>query len=380
MPKNDRISVSVIKRLPRYYRFLGELSQQGIERISSRELSDRMKLTASQIRQDLNCFGGFGQQGYGYNVAELRGEIGRILGVDRQFGTIIIGAGNLGRAIAMHINFDTRGCRLTGVFDIDPALEGRKVGELTVLPMTALEEFCRRECPLAAVLCIPKSETQQVADQLTRLGIKAIWNFSHYDLSGYEGMIVENVHLGDSLLTLTYGLNSLIPRSEPHEIERKYLIFRPTEDELAAIEGIKRTDIVQTYLSAPENGPMRRVRKRGTEADGWTYTYTEKTHVSFGDRIEIEREIDVDEYDRLIKESLPDRPPIIKSRYVFTYKDQVFELDIYDFSDEYATLEIELESIDDEVFLPPYIKLIRDVTGDRLYSNSELARTRLLIP
>lgn len=246
--------------------------------------------------------------------------------------------------------------------------------------MTELEDFCREECPLAAVLCIPKSETQQVADQLTRLGIRAIWNFSHYDLSGYEGMIVENVHLGDSLLTLTYGLNSLIPRSEHHEIERKYLIRRPTDDELSAVNGIKRTDIVQTYLSVPENGARRRVRKRGTDSAGWTYTYTEKTDVSFGDRIENEREISRSEYESLIKESSPDRPPIVKSRYVFDYRGQFFELDIYDFSDEYATLEIELESIGDEVFLPPYINVVRDVTGDKRYNNSELARTRSLIP
>lgn len=381
MSKNYKISVSVIKRLPRYYRFLGELEREGTERISSRELSERMKLTASQIRQDLNCFGGFGQQGYGYNVAELRSEIGRILGVDRQFGTILIGAGNLGRAIAAHINFDTRGCRLEAIFDSDKALAGKQVGELTVRPMTELEDYCRREKPIAAVLCIPKTATRQVADALVGLGIKAFWNFSHYDLSlGYGDIIVENVHLGDSLLTLTYGLNNLIPREQPHEIERKYLILRPTESELAAIEGLERTDIVQTYLSVPENGTRRRVRKRGSERDGWVYTYTEKTDVSFGDRIEIEREITEAEYETLLAESSPDRPPVIKTRCVFDYEGQTFELDLYEFSDEYATLEIELESIDDEVTLPPFIHLVREVTGEKAYNNSELARTKNLVP
>ncbi len=215
MSKNGNISVSVIKRLPRYYRFLGELSEQGIERISSRELSQRMRLTASQIRQDLNCFGGFGQQGYGYNVAELRAEIGRILGVDKRFGTILIGAGNLGRTIATHIDFGERGCRLIGIFDSDPALTGRRVGELAVRDTAELETFCKRECPVAAVLCIPRRAAQDIADRLVSLGIKAFWNFSHCDiLTGHDDIVVENVHLGDSLLTLTYGLNTLSQSSE----------------------------------------------------------------------------------------------------------------------------------------------------------------------
>ena len=381
MAKNEHISVSVIKRLPRYYRFLGELAAEGTERISSRELSDRMKLTASQIRQDLNCFGGFGQQGYGYNVAELRAEIGRILGVDRQFGAILIGAGNLGRAIAAHINFDTRGFKLDAIFDSDPELAGKRAGGIEVKPMTELESYCRAEKPLAAVLCIPKAATQQIADTLVELGIKAFWNFSHYDLSvGHEDVIVENVHLGDSLLTLTYGLNSIIPRDEPHEIERKYLIRRPAMNELEAIENAECTDIVQTYLSVPENGARRRVRKRGSEALGWTYTYTEKRDVSFGDRIELEKEITEAEYNRLLAESSPDRPPIIKTRCVFDYEGQTFELDLYDFSTEYATLEIELDSIDDEVELPPFITVLREVTGEKSYNNSELAKTRILLP
>lgn len=211
MNKNSSVSASVIKRLPRYYRFLGELMRRGVDRISSRELSGMMKLTASQIRQDLNCFGGFGQQGYGYRVEELHSEIGRILGVDRQFRTVVIGAGNLGRAITTHINFSTRGCDLIGIFDSDPEITGDRVGDLTVRHIDELDRFCTERKPVIAVLCIPKAATQEIADRLVRLGIKAFWNFSHYDLSiDHENIVVENVHLGDSLLTLTYGANNII--------------------------------------------------------------------------------------------------------------------------------------------------------------------------
>ena len=215
MSKDGSISSTVIKRLPRYYRFLGELQKNGIERISSRELSEKMKLTASQIRQDLNCFGGFGQQGYGYHVEELRSEIGKILGVDRHFKTIIIGAGNLGRALALHINFETRGCVLTGIFDVNPKLTGENIGGVAVRHTDEIESFCKENSPVIAVLCIPKENTQQIADLLISLGIKAFWNFSHYDLSiDYDNIVVENVHLGDSLLTLTYGANILTAEND----------------------------------------------------------------------------------------------------------------------------------------------------------------------
>ena len=215
MSKDGSISASVIKRLPRYYRFLGELQKQGVERISSRELSEKMKLTASQIRQDLNCFGGFGQQGYGYHVDDLHNEIGKILGVDRHFKTILIGAGNLGKAIALHINFETRGCELTGIFDINPKITGETVANIPIRHTDELEQFCKDNSPVIAVLCIPKANTQQIADKLVSLGIKAFWNFSHYDLSiDYDNIVVENVHLGDSLLTLTYGANILTAEEE----------------------------------------------------------------------------------------------------------------------------------------------------------------------
>ncbi len=204
------ISVSVIKRLPRYYRFLGELEKQRVERISSGKLAALMKLTASQIRQDLNCFGGFGQQGYGYNVAELRAEIGKILGVDKGYPTIMIGAGNLGKAIASHINFESRGCKLIGIFDINPKLTGETVADIPIRHTDDIEAFCGEHKPVIAVLCIPKEATRQIAERLVELGIKAFWNYSHYDLTiEHSDIVVENVHLGDSLLTLTYNVNAL---------------------------------------------------------------------------------------------------------------------------------------------------------------------------
>lgn len=209
MSKSINISNSVIRRLPRYYRFLGELEDQQISKISSRELSERMHLTASQIRQDLNCFGGFGQQGYGYNVSELRKEIGRILGVDKHRKTILIGAGNLGTAFAVHINFEKSGCSLIGIFDSNKKIVGNPLGKLTITDIDDLEKFCRENKPEVAVLCIPKSVTKEIVDRLTELGVRSFWNFSHYDINvEHKNIIVENVHLGDSLLTLSYGVNN----------------------------------------------------------------------------------------------------------------------------------------------------------------------------
>ena len=209
MSKSINISNSVIRRLPRYYRFLGELEDQQISKISSRELSERMHLTASQIRQDLNCFGGFGQQGYGYNVSELRKEIGRILGVDKHRKTILIGAGNLGTALAVHINFEKSGCSLIGIFDSNKKIVGNPLGKLTITDIDDLEKFCRENKPEVAVFCIPKSVTKEIVDRLTELGVRSFWNFSHYDINvEHKNIIVENVHLGDSLLTLSYGVNN----------------------------------------------------------------------------------------------------------------------------------------------------------------------------
>ena len=211
MPKSKKtgISASVIKRLPRYYRFIGELVKQGVVRSSSGELAEKMSLTASQIRQDLNCFGGFGQQGYGYNLVELRKEIGKILGVDKGYKTVLFGAGNLGKAFASHMNFKEYGCELIGIFDSDARKCGETVAGLNIMPVSEMDSFFESEHPQAAVLCIPKAAAQELADKLIAMGIKAFWNFSHYDLKvTHKDIIVENAHLGDSIMMLSYGLTN----------------------------------------------------------------------------------------------------------------------------------------------------------------------------
>ena len=209
MGKNDGVSISVIKRLPRYYRFLGELKQKGIVRISSKDLSEKMGFTASQIRQDLNCFGGFGQQGYGYNIESLYNEIGKILGVDKTRNAILIGAGNLGKAVALHMSFEARGFNLIGVFDKNPALSGQMLRGLPIRHTDGLFDFCKDNSPVVAVLCIPSSAAETLAPQLVNLGIKGFWNFSHYDISAnHPDVAVENVHLSDSLMTLSYHVSN----------------------------------------------------------------------------------------------------------------------------------------------------------------------------
>lgn len=207
---SEKISMSVVRRLPRYYRFLDELDKAGTVRISSRELAERMCVTASQIRQDLNCFGGFGQQGYGYNVAMLRDEIGYILGLQNRFKCIIVGAGNLGRAIALHMNFEQRGMALAGIFDCKEAYAGQLVAGLPIRHISGLEDFCNAEKPDIAVLCVPRHAADELADSLSRLGVRGVWNFSHSDLSArHPELAIENVHLGDSLMTLSYKVNDL---------------------------------------------------------------------------------------------------------------------------------------------------------------------------
>jgi len=207
MQKRDKISLSVIRRLPRYYRFLDDLRSNDILRISSRELSERMGITASQIRQDLNCFGEFGQQGYGYNVDLLYNEICKILGVEKGYKTIMIGAGNLGRAIATHMNFGRLGFNLIGIFDNNEYVIGKKLMGIEILPNENLESFCGEYNPAAAILCIPKDSAQEMCDQLIHFGIIGFWNFSHYDLGLLNpNIVVENVHLGDSLMILSYRM------------------------------------------------------------------------------------------------------------------------------------------------------------------------------
>ena len=201
------ISKAVIRRLPRYYRYLGELLEEGVERISSNELSSKMHVTASQIRQDLNNFGGFGQQGYGYNVPYLYAEIGKILGLDRTHHIIIIGAGNLGQALANYVKFEKRGFKVVGIFDINPVLKGMSIRGNEIRMMDELPEFLRENDVQIATLTLPKAYAEETANLLVENGIKAIWNFAHLDLAVPEDVIVENVHLSESLMRLSYNLN-----------------------------------------------------------------------------------------------------------------------------------------------------------------------------
>ena len=204
--KEKNVSPVVIKRLPRYYRYLGELIDKDIKRISSKDLSNLMGVTASQIRQDLNCFGGFGHQGYGYNVLALHQQMGAILGLDRGYKTIIVGAGNLGKALAKHSNFRKRGFNLIGIFDSDESLVGKDIGGVFVQSTKDMEEFVKTQMPHIAILALPKDVVEQVANQLVNWGIRGIWNFSYGELHLQKDVAVENVHLSDSLMTLSYKL------------------------------------------------------------------------------------------------------------------------------------------------------------------------------
>ncbi len=200
------ISQAVIRRLPRYYRYLGELLEDGVERISSNDLSKRMKVTASQIRQDLNNFGGFGQQGYGYNVKFLHTEIGKILGVDRKHNMIIVGAGNLGQALANYAAFERSGFVTKGLFDINPTLAGVTVRGIEIHMLDEVKSFIKENDIEIAVLTIPKAKAVAVANMLAESGIRAIWNFAHTDLNLPEHIVVENVHLSESLMRLSYNV------------------------------------------------------------------------------------------------------------------------------------------------------------------------------
>ena len=200
------ISQAVIRRLPRYYRYLGDLLENEVERISSNDLSKRMNVTASQIRQDLNNFGGFGQQGYGYNVKYLHTEIGKILGLDDTHNFVIVGAGNLGQALANYVSFEKRGFVVKGLFDVNPRLEGMTIRGIPIRPMDELKDFIKNNDIEIAVLTIPKDKAIEVADTLADTEIKGIWNFAHTDLKLPKHIIVENVHLSDSLMSLSYRI------------------------------------------------------------------------------------------------------------------------------------------------------------------------------
>ena len=201
------ISKAVVKRLPRYYRYLGELMEEKVERISSNDLSKKMRVTASQIRQDLNNFGGFGQQGYGYNVKYLYTEIGKILGLDIVHPMIIVGAGNLGQALANYVEFEKRGFKLVGIFDVNPVLEGIAVRGIEIQMISDLPFFMKENNIEIAILTLPKNKARDMAEILIENGIKAIWNFAHIDLDTPDDVIVENVHLSESLMTLSYNLS-----------------------------------------------------------------------------------------------------------------------------------------------------------------------------
>lgn len=215
MERFSNISMAVVRRLPKYHRYLGDLLHNDIRRVSSQELSRITGFTASQIRQDLNCFGGFGQQGYGYNVDELYREIGKILGLDRTYRTIIIGAGNMGRAIANYTFFEESGFKLYGVFDNNPDKIGERIKDLSVSPIEEVENFIKANEIEIGILCTPKNGTQKIAEVLVKCGIRGIWNFAPVDLKLDNNVVIENVHLSESLFTISYLLK------EQEEIKKK---------------------------------------------------------------------------------------------------------------------------------------------------------------
>jgi redox-sensing transcriptional repressor len=206
MERFSNISMAVVRRLPKYYRYLGELLNNEIKRVSSQELSKITGFTASQIRQDLNCFGGFGQQGYGYNAEELHKEIGKILGLDRTYRTVIVGAGNLGHALANYSSFEKNGFRTWGIFDVNPNVIGQKINNIEVVHTDNMESFVRENKITIGIICTPKAYSQDLADMLVRGGVEGIWNFAPVDLKVPDSVIVENVNLSESLFTVSYLL------------------------------------------------------------------------------------------------------------------------------------------------------------------------------
>lgn len=213
-----KISQAVIKRLPRYYRYLGDLLENDVIRTSSKELSERMGVTASQIRQDLNNFGEFGQQGYGYNVEYLYTSIGKILGLEKEYNIIIIGVGNLGQALANYIEFERKGFKVKGLFDVNPRLIGMIVRDIEIRDVSEIERFMQENSVDIAVLTLPKQKAPEMAVNLEKWGVKGIWNFAPIDLhSSSDKVCIENVHLSESLMTLSYAINEkLAAKAEKH--------------------------------------------------------------------------------------------------------------------------------------------------------------------
>lgn len=207
MEKNKNISMAVIKRLPKYYRYLGELMNNDVDRISSKELGEKIGFTASQIRQDLNCFGDFGQQGYGYNVKELYSQISTILGLDRGYEAVLVGAGNIGQAVSNYSRFEALGFKITSIFDANPKLIGMKIRDIEIRDIDEMTSILEAKQIDIGIICVPTKNAQNVADQLIKGGVRAIWNFAPVDLVVPNHVKVENVHLSESLLTLIYLLN-----------------------------------------------------------------------------------------------------------------------------------------------------------------------------
>lgn len=206
--KKGKVSSAVIRRLPRYYRHLNDLYLAGVERISSNALGKSMGLTASQIRQDLSCFGEFGQQGYGYNVENLRGEISDILGMNRGHSAVILGAGNLGRALMENFHFERSGVLLSAAFDVKPDIVGRKLSGVPVYHVDQLEEYLELHPASIGVLTVPRGVANAIAGRLVAAGVKGIWNFTNIELTvDAPGVVLENVHFADSLLALSYMIS-----------------------------------------------------------------------------------------------------------------------------------------------------------------------------
>ncbi|WP_294375948.1 redox-sensing transcriptional repressor Rex [uncultured Clostridium sp.] len=207
MEKNKNISMAVIKRLPKYYRYLGELKRNEVDRISSKELGEKIGFTASQIRQDLNCFGDFGQQGYGYNVTELYNQIKSILGLDRGYQAALVGAGNIGQAVSNYSRFEDLGFKIKVIFDANPKLIGMKIRDVEIQDIDEMRTIVENEGIDIGIICVPRKNAQNVADELIKGGVRAIWNFAPVDLVVPDQVKVENVHLSESLMTLIYLLN-----------------------------------------------------------------------------------------------------------------------------------------------------------------------------
>jgi len=206
----DNVSITVIRRLPKYYRYLEELIEKGITRISSQELSNITGFTASQIRQDLNNFGGFGQQGYGYNVEDLYRELGKILGLDHRFNSVIVGAGNLGQAIADYKGFEDAGFKVVSIFDRNPKVIGLQIRDIEIRDVELMADYIKENNVEIGIITVPKESAQEVADAYVKAGIKGIWNFAPTDINVPEEIVVEDVRLNESLFILSYFLKNKV--------------------------------------------------------------------------------------------------------------------------------------------------------------------------